>query len=402
MIATPKQKEILECIRRENPRITICHGAKRSGKTFVLTFAFLGHIRKFKNQAFILGGASLEAIRRNVLDDIEKLLGHPLESCGRNCFNIFGNKLYCFEGSNSGSWKRVRGFTSAGAFLNEATALDNAFIKEAISRCSYKDARIFMDTNPGSPSHFVKTDYIDKNGQALSDGQINIRAFHFSVFDNTALDPAYVDSIVKATPTGMFYDRDILGRWVSADGIVYPDFCDELYVDQEEILSMSFTEYYAGVDWGYEHYGSLVVLGDTADGSTVLIEETAKRHMEIEFWVETALDIKSRYGDIPFYCDSARPEHIKRFRREGLRAKNADKSILSGIEQTARRFRSKKLLINSASKRFREEINLYVWDENTGLPKKQYDDVLDSLRYAVYSHSCGGYSGKVLDREELF
>ena len=86
-------------------------------------------------------------------------------------------------------------FTSYGAFLNEATTLHDTFIKECISRCSGEGARIYMDTNPENPMHTVKTDYIDKSGQRLDNGQLNIQAFHFTLYDNTFLNKEYVKSI---------------------------------------------------------------------------------------------------------------------------------------------------------------------------------------------------------------
>lgn len=70
---TKKQIEIVKCVQRENPKILICSGAKRSGKTYVLTYIFLGHIARYRNKglSFILGGATQASIRRNVLDDME-------------------------------------------------------------------------------------------------------------------------------------------------------------------------------------------------------------------------------------------------------------------------------------------------------------------------------------------
>ena len=35
--------------------------------------------------------------------------------------------------------------------------------------------------------------------------------------------------------------------------------------------------------------------------------------------------------------------------------------------------------------RFREEIFMYVWNEQTGMPNKQMDDTQDAIRYAIYS-----------------
>lgn len=382
---TKKQNEVYQCFLKENPKILICSGAKRAGKTFVMTFIFLNHIVKYKDQAlsFILGGATQASIRRNVLDDMETILGKSLKLDKTNAVEVFGNKIYCFDGANADSWKKVRGFTAAGAFLNEGTALHDSFVKEVISRCSYEGARIFIDTNPENPAHSVKKDYIDKDGQRLEDGQLNIKAFHFTLFDNTQLNKEYVESIVASTPSGMFTDRDILGRWVSAEGVVYPDFNhNKHYVDSSKF---KYVKYFAGVDWGYEHYGSIVVCGETEDGKVVVVEEVAKKHKEIEYWSKEAQRIKEQYGNINFYCDTARTEHIDRLKRDGIRALYADKSVLSGIEQVARRFKNDTLFIDESVERFREEINMYVWNERTGEPVKLYDDVLDALRYAIYT-----------------
>lgn len=384
---TAKQWEVINCFKNERPKILICSGAKRSGKTFVLDYVFLAHIAKFKDMglAFILGGSTQASIRRNVLDDVEKILGKELKIDKTNAVEIFGNKVYCFDGSNADAWKKVRGFTSAGAFLNEATALNDVFVKEVISRCSYDGARIIMDTNPENPMHTVKTDYIDKTGQRLADGQLNIKAFHFTLDDNTFLNKEYVESIKMSTPSGMFYDRDILGQWVSAEGVVYKDFNqNKHFISDSDIPFGEIDKYFCGVDWGYEHWGSIVLIGKSGD-TYYLIKEVAAQHKEIDYWVEVAKEIKREYGNIMFYADSARPEHVSRFIREGIRTKNADKSVLSGIEVVASAFKQDKFFISNSVKRFKEEIFMYSWNEKTGEPVKEWDDCLDSIRYAIYT-----------------
>lgn len=382
-----KQKEVLKCIKHENPKILICSGAKRAGKTYVLTFGYMAHIAKFQNKgySFIIGGTTQASIRRNILNDMESILGKEIKLAQDNHFKLFGNKVYCFDGANSDSYKKVRGFTSYGAFLNEATTLHDTFVKECISRCSGEGARIYMDTNPENPTHTVKIDYIDKDGQRLKDGQLNIKAYQFTLYDNTFLNREYIQSIEASTPTGMFFDRDILGKWVAAQGVVYKDFNKDVHYissfDKTEIV-----KYYCGVDWGYEHYGSIVILGDDYKGNTYLIKEYSAQHQEIDYWVDIAKEIKSIYGDINFYCDTARPEHIRRFRREGIQAKNADKAVVSGIEEVAKLFKLNKLFILEDNvDLFKTEIYNYVWNSNKGEPVKQNDDVLDSLRYAIYT-----------------
>lgn len=381
-VFTDKQIKAL----KNNARILVLHGAKRTGKTYVLIVKFLMLVAKFRNKGykFIIGGATSSTIRANILDDMEKIIEKEIKLDVYKSFELFGNKILVRAGANSDSWKTVRGFTAYGCLLNEGTALNKIFVQECISRCSGEGARIFIDTNPENPFHYIKTDYIDKSGELLESGQPNIQEIQFQLDDNSFLDPVYVESIKKATPSGLFYDRDILGQWVNSEGVVYKDF-DQKTMVKSEIPKCSF--YMVGVDWGYEHYGTMYVIGITASSEYWLVEEIVAQHQEIDFWVNKAKEIINKYGNIPFYCDSARPEHVARFLREGFRTHNADKSILSGIEVVAKLMKQKKFYVSDKCKHYLKEVYNYVWDEKTGMPVKANDDGQDAVRYAIYTYS---------------
>ncbi|WP_238989662.1 phage terminase large subunit family protein [Staphylococcus sp. MI 10-1553] len=153
---------------------------------------------------------------------------------------------------------------------------------------------------------------------------------------------------------------------------------------QDELKQIPMKQYFCGVDWGYEHYGVIVVFGMGYDDRFYLIEEHAKQHAFIEEWVRIAHDIKARYGDIPFYCDSARPEHVAKFQDEGINAVYADKRIMRGVELVAHYFKNDKLrILYDACPRFASEIYNYAWDTKKDLPMKEYDDVMDAMRYAL-------------------
>ena len=85
---TEKQIEVLECFIYDNPKILICSGAKRAGKTWILIYAFIAHIAKYENKgySFILGGTNQASIRRNVLNDLEDILGYELKLTKDNHF----------------------------------------------------------------------------------------------------------------------------------------------------------------------------------------------------------------------------------------------------------------------------------------------------------------------------
>ena len=389
MKITNKQKQVVDCIRYENPKILICSGAKRAGKTWILIYAFIGHVAKYENKghSFILGGTTQASIRRNVLNDLEDILGYELKLYEDNHFKLFGNKIYCFDGANADSYKKMRGFTAHGAFLNEATTLHDTFVKEAISRCSGNGARIYMDTNPENPTHTVKVNYIDKDGQRLKNGQLNIKAFNFTLYDNTFLNKEYVESIEASTPSGMFYNRDILGIWVASEGVVYKDFNKDIhYIKEADIKDIQFKKYFTGVDFGWEHYGSMVVIGLGIDDKYYLLKEYAYQHKDIDYWVNIAKDIVKEYGNINFYCDHARPDYISKLKVNGIRAINARKEVLEGISTIATLFKTNKLLILEDNVDiFKKEIYNYVLKNGKDEPVKTSDDVLDSLRYAIYT-----------------
>lgn len=386
MKITSKQKEVIDCIKYENPKILICSGAKRAGKTWILIYAFIGHVAKYENKgySFILGGTNQASIRRNVLNDLEDILGQEIRLSKDNHFKLFGNKIYVFDGANADSYKKMRGFTSYGAFLNEATTLHDSFIKEAISRCSGEGSRVYMDTNPENPTHSVKVDYVDKDGQMLSNGQLNIKAFNFTLYDNTFLNKEYVESIEASTPSGMFFDRDILGIWVASEGVVYQDFNKDIHYIKE--ANTEFKKVFCGVDFGWEHYGSIVVVGLGLDNRYYLIKEYAYKHKDIEYWISIAKEIIKEYGNINFYCDYARPDYVHKLQINGIRAINAKKDVLEGISTIATLFKSNKLFILEDNVNvFKSEIYNYVWAKGKDEPIKSSDDVLDSLRYAIYT-----------------
>ena len=385
---TPKQIEILKRTNTEDFFILGLHGAKRTGKTVINNDIFLRELirvrkiadnLKIKEPMYILAGVSSKTIQNNVLQEIYNRYQLDIKFDKHNSFTLFGVKVVQAFTGTIGGLGGIRGMTAFGAYVNEASLANEKVFKEIISRCSGDGARIVFDTNPDNPEHWLKKEYIDSKSE-------NIISYHFELDDNTFLSPRYIQNIKESTPSGMFYDRDIRGLWVTGEGVVYSDFDSNKHFINN-VDNVEFETYIAGVDWGYSHFGSIVVFGIDKLNNWYLLEEHAKQFKEIDYWADVALDIKARYGNINFYCDSARPEHVERFRRERIRAINADKSVLSGIEEVARLIKlGRFFVISDKVKVFKKEIYNYVWDEKTGNPVKENDDVMDSMRYAIYSH----------------
>lgn len=389
---TDKQINILKATERRDWFMLINHGAKRTGKTILNNDLFLRELIRVRKAAddegvetpqYILAGATLGTIQKNVLIELTNKYGIEFKFDKYNSFNLFGVQVVQTGHSKVSGIGAIRGMTAYGAYINEASLAHEEVFDEIKSRCSGSGARIIVDTNPDHPEHWLLKDYIENK-----EPKAGILEFSFQLDDNTFLNERYKESIKASTPSGMFYERNINGQWVSGDGVVYSDFDLELNtITEEKLNDIPMKEYFAGVDWGYEHYGSIIVIGRSIKGDFYLIEEHAHQFKFIDDWVEIAKGVVERYGNINFYCDTARPEYVTEFRKHRLRAINADKSVMSGIENVAKLFKQRKLkVVYEQMDRFKQEIYKYIWHPTKGEPIKEFDDVMDSLRYAIYTH----------------
>ena len=382
---------MLQSYLNDDWKYLILNGAVRAGKTVIDNYLFLLELKRIKQLAeqekephpqYILAGYSSNSIYTNVISSIENQFGIVMNTDRHGHYHLFGVDIVpAYTGSVRGIGA-IRGMTSYGAYINEASLATHEVFQEIVQRCSVGSARILCDTNPDIPTHWLKTDYIDNH-----DPKARIKAFSFTIDDNTFLAKDYVEALKAATPRGMFYDRSILGQWVTGEGIVYQDFDKETMLINEAPKNL---DYYCGVDWGFAegHENVITVFGDDPDtDTTYLLDIYSSTGKYIDYWVEIAEQIQEKYGyGINFWADSARPEYVSYFQQNGIQARNADKSVMDGVEYCSSRIKLDKFrVLRSCSKPFLDDVYQYVWDPVKGVPKKEHDNVMDSFRYAVFN-----------------
>ena len=387
---TLKQAQVFHFYRTKPFKIMILSGGVRSGKSFVNNVLFMNELKRVALQAekegnnhprFILAGASSGSIYNNVISELQTQFGITLNADKHNHYHLFGVDIVPVYTGSIGGLKSARGFTAYGAYVNEASLANEAVFNEIQNRCSKSGAHIICDTNPDIPTHWLKTNYIDNDNP-----EAGFVSFNFTIDDNTTLDSGYVKSM-KASKTGVFYDRDILGLWTTGDGIVYQDFNKDTMVVDEVPDNL---EYYCGVDWGFAkgHENVITVMGDDPDTDiSYLIGVYQSTGKYIDYWVDIAHQIQDKRGyGINFWCDSARPEYVSYFQQQDIQARNADKSVMDGIEYCSSRIKLGKFkVLRSCAEPFLDDLYQYVWDPVKGVPKKEHDNVMDSFRYAVFN-----------------
>ena len=387
---TEKQQMVLKQFFN-NPHwsLMINYGAVRSGKTIANNYCFILSLVSIRKQAdkdgvkdplYILAGTSKKNIYNNVLNPLFNDFDLVPEQDSVGNLHLFGVTIVLAYTGTIAGLRGIRGSSAYGAYINEASLANESVFNEIRDRCSEGDGRVICDTNPDIPTHWLKTDYIDNDSD-------NIISNHFVLDDNTFLSKRYIENKKATTPSGMLYDRSVLGLWVTGEGVVYEDF------DKNTMLVDSVPDnlnYYCGVDWGFAkgHENVITVMGDDPETDTsYLVDIFSSTGKFIDYWVDIAHQIQDAHGrNINFWADSARPEYVSYFQQNNINARNADKSVMDGVEYCAQRIKMGKFkVLRKCAKPFLDDIYQYVWDPVKGVPKKEHDNVMDSFRYGLFN-----------------
>lgn len=387
---TEKQQMVLKQFFN-NPHwsLMINCGAVRSGKTIANNYIFILSLISIRKQAdkdgvkdplYILAGTSKKNIYNNVLNPLFNDFDLVPEQDSVGNLHLFGVTIVLAYTGTIAGLRGIRGSSAYGAYINEASLANESVFNEIRDRCSEGDGRVICDTNPDIPTHWLKVNYIDNKSD-------NIISNHFVLDDNTFLSKRYIENKKATTPSGMLYDRSVLGLWVTGEGVVYEDF------DKNTMLVNSVPDnlnYYCGVDWGFAkgHENVITVMGDDPETDTsYLVDIFSSTGKFIDYWVDIAHQIQDAHGrNINFWADSARPEYVSYFQQNNINARNADKSVMDGVEYCAQRIKMGKFkVLRSCAKPFLDDIYQYVWDPVKGVPKKEHDNVMDSFRYGLFN-----------------
>ena len=216
-----KQKQLLRLFKQKKlRRINILHGSVRSGKTWIsLVLWAFWLLTMPEDAAYLMVAKTLTSLRRNCLDLLETLVGKSnfSYSLAAKQAVLFGRTVYLEGVNDARAESKIRGMTLQGAYCDELTLFTQDFFTMLLSRLSMPEAKLFGTTNPDSPNHWLKSEYLGRSHE------LDLMEMRFTIDDNEFLDPEYVRQL-KREYTGVFYERFILGNWVIAEGLVIPCF----------------------------------------------------------------------------------------------------------------------------------------------------------------------------------
>ena len=269
-----KQKQLLRLFKqKELRRINILHGSVRSGKTWIsLVLWAFWLLTMPEDAAYLMVAKTLTSLRRNCLDLLETLVGKSnfSYSLAAKQAVLFGRTVYLEGVNDARAESKIRGMTLQGAYCDELTLFTQDFFTMLLSRLSMPEAKLFGTTNPDSPNHWLKSEYLDRSQE------LDLMEMRFTINDNEFLDPEYVRQL-KREYTGVFYERFILGNWVIAEGLVYSMFSEKEHV--VHVLPECCAhpekgqgEYYISVDYGTKNPFSAGLWCVSGGGATRIAE----------------------------------------------------------------------------------------------------------------------------------
>lgn len=383
MPISEKQKKILAFPYSRFDSI-ICDGSVRSGKTSIMTVSFVDWaMENFSNQRFGLCGKTVDSCTKNLVIPYismayakkkynirwrrsDKML-EVRRGFTTNYFEVFGGK-------DEGSAALIQGRTLAGVLLDEVVLMPQSFVNQALARCSVDWAKLWFSCNPGSPQHWFYLEWIKKHKER------NALYLHFEMADNPSLSEKTLERY-RSQYSGVFYDRYILGKWVLAEGLVYPMFGKDCIV---EPITEPCERYVISMDYGIQNPTAMILWGKQGDTWYALKEfyhsgrETGSQKTDQQYYDE----LEKLAVDLPIDClivDPSATSFIALVRQNHrFKVRKAINDVVDGIQKTAACLSNGKIKICACCERSIQEFGLYSWDDKAveDTPIKENDHCL--------------------------
>lgn len=397
-----KQKQFLHEPLHE---FNILWGVTGSGKTFITNLYWYDYIvsQVPDGKLLMISGNTSESLYDNVIRELlefDKGIGNleyvAVKGHQRLLVRNKDIEIACVGANNERAKDRIQGKNVYAWLADEITKHPKSFVEMALSRLRDKSSGemtvqpCIWTLNPDHPSHFVKTEYIDREDEETED----IKNWVFQFEDNPLISPEYVEK-QKTRFTGVFFDRMILNKWTFAEGVIYDKFNRDAHV-LDEIPTERIKSWFLGIDWGYENPLAILLIGEDGDGVYYETDEIYVKHQVIDDSIKSLLAKWDKYKIECAYADSNRPEFIMQFAEiTGIDTYAAKKDVIEGIHEVQKCYRKRgdgqySLYTHKSCKNLIREKESYVWKENRAgdtkdEPKKENDHLPDSERYVIYT-----------------
>lgn len=382
LVLTDKQYEYID----DNTRHLMVMGSAGSGKTIFACTKVILYALKYPNARIGVFRLTLPSLRETSWLEIRNLLDQYKidykENKSNGLITISNGSTISFTPVDDE--KKLRSLNLDMVYIEQCEEITEEAFIELDLRIRNEVAKkyggqMLIVVQPSNKSHWLYRLFYNEKAN-----DEDYKKVHFSYLDNPFLPVEQRKVYEGLRETN--YDRYLthtLGEWISSSKQIFTNNWD---VGFDRTY---FNYYVGGVDYGYNNPACFLLCGVYDDEFYILGEVYKAEMTTTEFLEEIDKLLSSfdlRFSDVEsVYADSADPESIEVFCRNGLNTYGSVKNVKAKIDTT----RETKIHVKEECVNLIRELPMYSWKRNKDgelleEPVKRDDHSIDALCYAVY------------------
>lgn len=406
---SPKQLETIANFN--NHRYIIHYGPFGCGKSYAINlgagFKCLNCPPMNNDSVIAIIGRTVQSAKRNICNSLTSLFGDNFvitkskkdDGYEKDAL-LFGHKCFILGANDKKSEERIRGMNCYLILGDEVSLWPEEIFKLIMGRLrgpapeGWGKKAFIGCTNPGSPKNYLKKLMDSYTGEEADDDVVHFEGWKSTDIITKDAESYYNSLKALYKNNTALLKRYVYGEWAAADGLVYPEFDETFHViPQQELKGAIYTKFYIGLDFGAEHPTAAVLIGVMPKGEHIVLEEIKESNLLIKDLIKKLVDLIGVNTELlqGIYVDPS----AKAIRNElysagfGNLIKKAINDVDDGISYVKQLLNSGNLFISSNCTQIIDEFYIYQYKEGIETEKAQVvkvnDDLMDALRYGVYS-----------------
>lgn len=399
---TPKQREALALLRREDIDHVMLYGGARSGKTYLLLSAVVHRALRYPNSRHLVARLRFAYAKMSLwLDTLRSVLNDqiPPTSYSMNESDHYvkfnnGSEVWIDGLDDKDRVDKILGREYVTIYFNEISQIPYDTVTTVLTRLSQMIPdcipKAYYDLNPAGNLHWAKRLFID--GITPDHEPVDKRYGYLLINpkDNEEnLPPRYIDDILSKLPKHK-RDRFRDGIWSDPEGTIFTEW--KMITEIPDEVKLHSRRAY-GLDFGFS-VDPAALIDMYINGDDIWIDELlyspGLTNQMLAACIKPLLD-----PNVLIYADSAEPKSIVELQREGLPvmgvSKGAD-SVRVGIDWLL----SKTVHVTERSANIWNEQNNYTWKTDSSgralpIAIDDFNHAIDAMRYAGMGVNAGGF-----------
>ena len=404
MLAPFSQKQRDYYFRSFDSWFNVAEGGVRAGKNVLNVAAFCRAVDHSPDRLHLIMGPSVSAAQLNVVDcdgfGISfHFAGRIREGKFRDRRALYVQDIHDREkiilvsgANNTRSMRQIKGQSYGCVYITEANECDPDTVKETFNRTIQSVyPQHFHDLNPKPEGHWYYEDVLTPRERTD-----HFNYGHFTAWDNLSIsDEQLQREIDRHDKQSARYKRDILGKRVALEGLIYPMFNPDYHI--VPTISRPYSQYWVSMDYGTQNATAIALWGLHDDVYYMISEYYHSGRAENETKRASVYyqELKKLAGNKRIECvvidPSAAPFIAELNHYRDFRFRRAANDVKRGIEAVADALASGNIKFNDCCTNAIREFGLYRWNSNSvnDEPIKADDHMQDAIRYIVYTLGWG-------------